>query len=178
MLSTETLRRLACDAAVVVVATDAEGNALDVGRRTRVWPSAIRRALQRRDRHCRFPGCTHERWLDAHHLEPWMEGGATSLDLGLMLCRRCHIAVHEGGWRVARIGDDLVFTDPKGRGDDFYGHGTHIAGIVAARSFNNEVDGADAGMAPAAHLINLKVLGSDGTGEAADVIRAIDWAVE
>ena len=76
-----------------------------------------------------------------------------------------------------RVIVNVDFTDPKGRGNDFYGHGTHIAGIVAARDFKNAVAGADSGMAPAAHLINLKVLGSDGSGEAADLIEAIDWAI-
>ncbi len=76
-----------------------------------------------------------------------------------------------------RVIASVDFTDRHGRGDDLYGHGTHIAGIVAARDFRDSVSGADSGMAPAAHLINLKVLGSDGTGEAADVIEAIDWAI-
>ena len=76
-----------------------------------------------------------------------------------------------------RVIVNVDFTDPKGRGQDFYGHGTHIAGIVAARDFRNPVAGADSGMAPAAHLINLKVLGSDGSGKAADLIEAIDWAI-
>ncbi|HUQ86322.1 MAG TPA: S8 family serine peptidase, partial [Vicinamibacterales bacterium] len=70
------------------------------------------------------------------------------------------------------------FTDRRGRGQDLYGHGTHIAGIIAARSFNNSAAGAASGMAPAAHLVNLKVLGADGSGEAADVIEAIDFATK
>ena len=77
-----------------------------------------------------------------------------------------------------RVIVNVDFTDPKGRGEDLYGHGTHIAGIVAARDFRVPVGGADSGMAPAAHLINLKVLGADGTGTAADLIEAIDWAIK
>ncbi|MEO7158148.1 MAG: S8 family peptidase, partial [Vicinamibacterales bacterium] len=77
-----------------------------------------------------------------------------------------------------RVVANVDFTDPRGRGYDYYGHGTHIAGIIAARAFNNSGEGADSGMAPAAHLINLKVLDSNGAGEAADVIEAIDWAVK
>ena len=115
VLATETLRRLACDAGVVIVATDAAGNALDVGRRTRVWPSALRRALFRRDRGCRFPGCTRQRWLDAHHTDPWLEGGKTSLATGLMCCRPHHVLLHEGGWTLRRDGDDFIFIDPDGR---------------------------------------------------------------
>src|SRR6185503_5722377 len=57
-------------------------------------------------------------------------------------------------------------------------HGTHVAGIAAARSFNNtKIDGTDSGMAPAAHLVNLKVLDDNGSGTAANVVAAIDYAV-
>ena len=77
-----------------------------------------------------------------------------------------------------RVIASVDFTDRRGRGEDFYGHGTHIAGIIAARGFKNGAVGADSGMAPAAHLINLKVLGADGSGEAADVIEAIDFAIK
>src|SRR5688572_24138746 len=76
-----------------------------------------------------------------------------------------------------RVIVSVDFTDMRGRANDVYGHGTHVAGIIAARGFTTEVEGADSGMAPAAHLINLKVLGSDGSGEAAFVIEAIDWAI-
>ncbi len=77
-----------------------------------------------------------------------------------------------------RVVANVDFTDQRGTGQDLYGHGTHIAGIIAARSFNNAAEGADSGMAPAAHLINLKVLGADGSGQASDVIAAIDFAIK
>src|SRR5687768_2580464 len=76
-----------------------------------------------------------------------------------------------------RVIVNVDFTDSLGKADDIYGHGTHVAGIIAARGYKNAVDGADSGMAPAAHLINLKVLGDDGSGEAANVVEAIDWAI-
>ncbi len=76
-----------------------------------------------------------------------------------------------------RVIVSVDFTDRRGSGQDVYGHGTHVAGIIAARGYKNGVDGADSGMAPAAHLINLKVLGDGGSGEAADVVEAIDWAI-
>ncbi|MGE3492396.1 MAG: S8 family peptidase, partial [Vicinamibacterales bacterium] len=76
-----------------------------------------------------------------------------------------------------RVVASVDFTSRRGRGRDDYGHGTHIAGIIAARSFNRTAEGAEQGMAPAAHLISLKVLGADGSGQASDVIEAIDWAI-
>ncbi len=99
-VSAETSRRISCDAAVVTMTHDVEGTVLDVGRRTRTVPPAIRRALDARDKGCRFPGCTSRR-CDAHHVEHWSEGGATSLENLVLLCRRHHRAVHEGGFRVA-----------------------------------------------------------------------------
>ena len=75
----EAARRVACDAGVVVLSHGADGEVLDVGRRTRTVPSALRRALQSRDHgRCQFPGCDSRR-CDAHHVEHWADGGATRL---------------------------------------------------------------------------------------------------
>jgi hypothetical protein len=83
-------RRVACDAAIVEVTRSVSGEVLDVGRRTRSIPPAIRRALWLRDAGgCRFPGCTNTRHLDGHHIEHWADGGATSLDNLVQLCRLC-----------------------------------------------------------------------------------------
>ena len=85
-VSAETARRLACDCGVVHLTEDADGQPLSVGRRTRTIPTAIARALARRDSTCRFPGCTNRRFLDGHHLTHWIHGGDTALD---NLCRLC-----------------------------------------------------------------------------------------
>jgi len=69
-VSAETYERLSCDAAMVVMRHDADGSVLDVGRKTRSIPPAIRRALMARDPRCQFPGCTTRR-CDAHHLTHW-----------------------------------------------------------------------------------------------------------
>jgi hypothetical protein len=92
-LAPETVRRLACDASVV-----------RNGHRSRTIPSSVRRALRRRDPGCRFPGCENRRFVDAHHVEHWAQGGETSLDNLVLLCRRHHRAVHEGGYRVDHEG--------------------------------------------------------------------------
>jgi len=88
-IAAETARRLACDAAVT-----------RNGRRSRTIPPAVRRALRTRDRGCRFPGCENRRFLDAHHVHHWSRGGPTTLGNLLLLCRRHHRLVHEGGYRV------------------------------------------------------------------------------
>ena len=114
-VSHETCRRLACDAGVVRITHDRDGSVLDAGRKTRSIPPALRRALEVRDRGCRFPGCGL-RFTDAHHVRHWAEGGATSLLNCLLLCDHHHTLVHEGGWRVQWWGADRpVFVDPRGQ---------------------------------------------------------------
>ncbi len=85
-VSAETARRVACDAATVTMRHGPGGEILDVGRRTRTIPPALRRALAVRDRQCRFPGCGNRR-TDAHHIQHWADGGRTALDNLVLLCR-------------------------------------------------------------------------------------------
>ena len=114
-LAPETARRLACDASVVNV-VERDGDALDVGRKRRTPPPALRRALENRDRACQFPGCDETRHLHAHHLRHWIDGGKTCLYNLVLLCRFHHRAVHEGGyWLQGAPGKDLRFTRPDGR---------------------------------------------------------------
>lgn len=111
-----TCRRLACDASVVHWLEDHDGEALSIGRKSRTIPPPIRRALQRRDRGCRFPGCSATRFVDGHHIHHWADGGETSLNNLVLLCRRHHRLVHEGGFGLQRtIEGDFVFTAPDGR---------------------------------------------------------------
>jgi len=115
-LPAETVRRLTCDASLVRIIETEEGEPLDVGRKTRTIPPAIRRALKARDPGCCFPGCTYRRYLDAHHIEHWAEGGATKLSNLVNLCRTHHRLVHEGGIGIeARTGGGWRFLRPDGR---------------------------------------------------------------
>ena len=120
-VSAETSRRMACDAAVVAMVHAKDGSLLkdssllNVGRRTRTIPPHIRRALEERDRGCRFPGCGC-RFTEAHHVKHWADGGETSLRNTLLLCRRHHRAVHEGQVKVSVNGDGTVlFFTPSGK---------------------------------------------------------------
>jgi hypothetical protein len=80
-------------------------------------PDQLLRVLRHRDgAACRFPGCQHRRWLHAHHLVHWAEGGATDLDNLVLLCHAHHRLIHEGGWRTSgHPATDLRFHDPGGR---------------------------------------------------------------
>jgi hypothetical protein len=114
-VSAETSRRLCCDSALVKVLRGPDGEVLDVGRRTRTIPPAIRRALEVRDGGCRWPGC-NLRFTAAHHVEHWAEGGETRLGNLLLLCSFHHRKVHEGGWRALynEKDDTALFFGPKG----------------------------------------------------------------
>jgi hypothetical protein len=114
-LAAATARRLACDAAIVPLLEHAD-RPLSVGRKTRSIPPALRRALAARDRGCRFPGCTARRFVDAHHIEHWANGGATSLPNLVQLCHHHHRLLHEGRYTVQPNQDgDLVFRRADGR---------------------------------------------------------------
>src|SRR5690606_209625 len=93
-LSLASARRLACDTALLTVLEDSHGNVLNVGRKTRTVSPMLRRALMIRDHCCRFPGCTESRFVDAHHIHHWCDGGETSLENLVLLCRRHHRLVH------------------------------------------------------------------------------------
>jgi len=114
-VSPETSRRLACDAGRVVMRHEPDGRVVEIGARTRTIPPALRRALQHRDRGCRFPGCGL-RVAEGHHLRHWAQGGPTTLANLALLCRRHHRAVHEEGYQVQRLPDGaLQFRRPDGR---------------------------------------------------------------
>jgi len=115
-VSAETSRRMACDSAVVNWHETPDSEALNIGRKSRSIPPATRRALQRRDGGCRFPGCSCHRFVDAHHIRHWADGGETNMDNLVLLCRRHHRLVHEGGFGVCRNRAGAIdFSYPDGR---------------------------------------------------------------
>jgi hypothetical protein len=116
VLSPATVKRLASDASLVTVLKDKDGNVLNVGRKTRTIPPSIRRALSIRDQGCRFPGCCESKYVDAHHIHHWCDGGETSLDNLVLLCRYHHRLVHEDGYGIEKdVAGNPVFLTPSGR---------------------------------------------------------------
>jgi hypothetical protein len=114
-LPIESVKRLCCDSDTVVIVEDQNGEPLNVGRKTRTVPTAIKRALLSRDRGCVFPGCSRKRFVDAHHIRHWSAGGETSLDNLMLLCTRHHRLVHEGGFSIAKdYLDQWYFRRPDG----------------------------------------------------------------
>ena len=111
----ETARRLACDASLVAIVEDEKGEPLNVGRKTRSIPPALQRALNARDKGCRFPGCTHKKYTDAHHIKHWAKGGETKMSNLVTLCRFHHRKVHEGQVIVQVLDDGAIrFVQPDG----------------------------------------------------------------
>ena len=113
-LAPETARRLGCDASMVRI-LERDGRPLSTGRKTRTLSPALKRALRSRDRTCRFPGCDQHRFLHAHHIQHWAQGGRTDLANLIQLCSHHHRLVHEGGYSVERrAGGRVRFRRPDG----------------------------------------------------------------
>src|SRR5680860_1613597 len=109
------VQRLLCDCSVSRVVTGTEGMPLDVGRSRRTVPPPMRRALVVRDEGCRFPGCDRlAGWADAHHVTHWIDGGPTSIDNLVLLCRRHHTIVHQPGWNMTFDGCEIHVIRPDG----------------------------------------------------------------
>lgn len=107
-LTPEAVRRLACDATLQLVFTD-QGEVLGTTEPTDDIPIAVRRAVRARDQGCRFPGCRMPvAWSDVHHVTFRADGGPTMTSNLVMLCRRHHTAVHEGGWKLSLDPDGTV----------------------------------------------------------------------
>jgi hypothetical protein len=113
-LSGETARRLSCDAPVIAL-LERGGEVISVGRKSRRVSKALYRALRSRDRHCAFVGCART-GQEVHHVRHWADGGETSAGNTILLCKRCHWLLHEGGFTVrGEAPDGLLFFDPEGR---------------------------------------------------------------
>ncbi len=100
----ETAKRIACDCTLSIHQTE-NGEPVDIGRRSRIWPNAMARAIKERDQHCVWPGCTQTHHLHIHHIQHWADGGTTSVQNGVSLCSGHHHMVHEGGYTIERVDD-------------------------------------------------------------------------
>ena len=91
--------QILCDCNIARIILGPDSQPLDVGRGQRTVPRWMRRAIAQRDRGCRFPGCDRRAsWCEAHHVEPWWQGGSTSMNNLVLLCAFHHHVVHRQGW--------------------------------------------------------------------------------
>lgn len=109
-------RRVSCDAVLETVLEGADHKPLGIGRRSRKVPAWLLRQLRHRDKCCRFPGCDRTRWVHAHHVKHWADGGPTDAENLVLLCGAHHRLVHEGGWSIRGHPEDfLEFIHPGGQ---------------------------------------------------------------
>lgn len=107
-LTPTAVRRLASDADLQFILHDA-GEILGVAAPTPVIPSRVRAGVHARDQHCRFPECTAPlAWCDLHHVVGRADGGHTTVENLVALCRRHHTSVTEGRWRLTMAPDGVV----------------------------------------------------------------------
>ncbi|MFK4297860.1 hypothetical protein ABH924_003016 [Arthrobacter sp. GAS37] len=96
-----TLRKIACDADIIPVVLGGEGQVLDIGRASRIFPAHIRKAITARDKGCAFPSCTMPApWCEAHHITYWSRGGPSSVENGTLLCSHHHHLIHKEEWQI------------------------------------------------------------------------------
>ena len=110
------MRRIACDATIVVAVDDDVGHTMYEGRARRFPTAAQRREVKSRDRHCRFPGCTNVTFAHVHHIVPWKPEGRTDLPNLVLLCKHHHGLVHRLVWTMTgNANEELTFLGPSGR---------------------------------------------------------------
>jgi hypothetical protein len=117
LIDAETVRRLACDATVVIAVEDQSGHTMYEGRQRRYPTAAQRREIMRRDRHCRFPGCANVTFVHPHHIKRWKpDRGPTDLPNLALLCDHHHHLVHSNAWTMTGDANaELMFVGPTGR---------------------------------------------------------------
>ena len=109
MISPGLARKLACEAGVIPVVLGGKSQPLDVGRKRRFHTKAQRIAMAVRDRGCVALGCERPTSAcDAHHLIPWAKGGETSVEKGVLLCRRHHTLAHHPDYDLTHHPDGKI----------------------------------------------------------------------
>ncbi|MFF1831256.1 DUF222 domain-containing protein [Paenarthrobacter sp. NPDC058040] len=109
----ETIRKIACDADILPVLLGTDGQILDIGRTSRIFPPHIRKALNARDQGCTFPDCTMPApWCEAHHITYWSQGGPTSTNNAALLCSHHHHLIHKEQWKITIHNGTPWYTPP------------------------------------------------------------------
>ncbi|WP_194408976.1 HNH endonuclease signature motif containing protein [Microbacterium cremeum] len=108
--------RHTCDTTTRTITLDPDGNPLDLGREARLFTPKQRLTLAIRDGGCRWTDCDRPAsYCEAHHIDPYSEGGRTDIDRGILLCRWHHTQLHHGGWRITRTHkEDFHLHPPQG----------------------------------------------------------------
>jgi hypothetical protein len=101
-VSIATAERYICSSGAVPIVFDTDGRVLNLGREQRLFSEKQRVAMAARDGGCLMCGAPPS-WSEAHHIDHWHEHhGLTNIDDGVLLCRFCHLNVHNNTWRIRR----------------------------------------------------------------------------
>lgn len=108
-ITPNTARMIACDTGLIPAILGSSSDVLDLGRATRVWNTAQRRAAALRDQGCVFPNCQTElQYCHLHHLHHWANHGPTNHHNSAYLCRFHHWLVHHTTWTITRNHTDTI----------------------------------------------------------------------
>ncbi len=174
-LSAKTAKRLSCDASLVTVLENDKGQVLNIGRRARIIPASIKRALDLRDQTCRVPGCCNTRYLDAHHIQHWADGGETSLDNLMNMCRHHHRQLHQGVFNIhvekasAYEEAHMMFSTPSGK---------HIKASFFPQFSQKSATTAEQALRDAAPSVNSNTAVTQWAGENCEYPVAMDVLVQ
>lgn len=113
-ISLESVERLICDAGIIPIEFDDDGQCLNVGRTQRLFTQRQRIALAARDGGCRVFNCGRPpSWCEAHHINQWQrDNGSTDVADGILLCRRHHMMLHNNRWQIIREGAEYWLIPP------------------------------------------------------------------
>ncbi|MCS0499895.1 HNH endonuclease signature motif containing protein [Protaetiibacter mangrovi] len=115
-VSIDTAERFICSTGAIPILFDDDGRALNLGREHRLFTEKQRVAMAARDGGCLMCGRPPS-WCEAHHIDHWDEhAGRTDIDSGVLLCRFCHLTVHNNRWRIRRDGGDYLLEKPDPNG--------------------------------------------------------------
>jgi hypothetical protein len=113
-ISASEARRLACTSGLIPAVLGSKSELLDLGRSTRLFSAAQKKALMLAHPTCQAEGCDRPAsHCEVHHDEPWSGGGLTDLANGVLLCNRDHHRAHDPELVCERLPDGtVVFTRP------------------------------------------------------------------
>lgn len=109
--------RITCDALLSPINWE-DGVPVSVGRSQHIVPDRTRRIIEHRDGGCRVPGCSHDRFVEVHHIVHWSANGPTDTWNLICLCPKHHRLHHQGRLGIsgnADLAHGMKFTDGSGR---------------------------------------------------------------
>lgn len=112
-ISIESVERVACEGGILPIRFTDTDDVVALGREERLFTGRQKIALAARDGGCLWPGCDRSpNWTEAHHINPWADGGNTDLCDGVLLCRHHHMLLHNNHWNIVRRGSEYSLIPP------------------------------------------------------------------